>query len=189
MAAHKALALSATLAVAVLSAILLLLPGARPVEARVSGALDASCGGTLDFNSGFAGEFRAQTFTAERTGRLTDARVRLSKLRNATGGVRVQIRRLDSGGAPDASVLASTTIPESAIRAGSNFRNATAHFGRKGGARVTAGNPYALVMKARNRHYVAGTNSGCPGSFYFAPSSGFPFQSGSGDLLFSVFVD
>jgi hypothetical protein len=190
MAARNTLVLTATLAVAVLSAaVVLFAGGAEPAEARVSGALDASCGGTLDWNSGFAGEFRAQTFTAARTGKLTDARVRLSKLRNATGGVRVQIRRLDSGGAPDAIVLASTKIPESAIRAGSSFRNATAHFVRKDAARVTAGNRYALVMKARNRHYVAGTNSGCPGSFYVAPSSGSPFQSGSGDLLFSVFVD
>ena len=190
MSVPRVFAVSATLAVAVLCAcVALFAGGAKPAEARVSGALDANCGGTLDWNSGFAGDFRAQTFTAARTGKLTDARVRLKKLRNATGGVRVQIRRLDSGGAPDAIVLASTKIPESAIRAGSTFRNATAHFAPKDAARVTAGNPYALVLKAGNRHYVAGTDSGCPGAFYFAPSSGSPFQQGSGDLLFSVFVD
>jgi hypothetical protein len=189
MAAHKALALSATLALAVLCAALLLLPAAEPVEARaVSGERDATCGGTYDWNSGFSGEFRAQTFTAARTGKITNARVRLSRLGNATGGVIVQIRRLDSGGAPDATVLASTKIPNTAISTSSSFRNAIAHFPRGSRAQVTAGNPYALVMRARFGYYVAGTNAGCPGGFYFAPSSGSPFQSGSDDLLFSVYV-
>lgn len=187
MAAHKALALSATLAVAVLSAILLLLPGAKPVEAKVGGALDARCSGAFDFNSGFDGDFRAQTFTAVHTGKLTDARVKLSRFSKAKGGVRVQIRTLDPSGAPSSTVLASTKIPNTAIRS-SSFRNATAHFG-KGAARVAAGQGYALVMKARYKYFVAGTVGGCPGGFYFAPPSGSPFAQGSGDLLFSVYVD
>ena len=192
MAAHKALALSATLAVAVLCAILLLLQASKPVEAveaqAVSGVRDATCGGTLDWNSGFSGDFRAQTFTAARTGKLTDARVRLMRLNRAKGGVIVQIRPLDSGYAPDDFVLASTKIPDSAISTSSSFRNAIAHFPRGSVARVTAGRSYALVMKARYGYYVAGTNADCPGGFYAAPSSGWPFHSGSGDLLFSVYV-
>jgi hypothetical protein len=187
MAAHKALALSATLAVAVLSAMLLLLPGAKPVEAKVNGVLDAHCRSTLDFNSGFAGEFRAQTFTAAHSGRLTDARVKFSRFKNAKGVVRVQIRRLDPSGAPSSTVLASTGIPRTDISTGA-FRTATAHFARTSAARVKAGQSYALVMKAPNGFYVAGTSSGCPGAFYFAQSSSSPFQEGSGDLLFAVFV-
>jgi hypothetical protein len=188
MAAHKVFALSATLALAVLCAILLLLPGAKPVEAQVSGVLDAHCGGTLDWNSGFAGEYRAQTFSATRTGELTDARVKLMRFPNARGGVRVQIRPVDpSSGAPDTRMLASTRIPRTAIRTGS-FRNAIAHFGSTSVARVSAGHSYALVMKARYGYFIAGTNSGCTGGFYVAPGSGTPFTQGSGDLLFSTFV-
>ena len=187
MAAHKALALSATLAVAVLSAMLLLLPGVKPVEAKVNGVLDAHCRSTLDFNSGFAGEFRAQTFTAAHSGKLTDARAKFSRLKKAKGVVRVQIRRLDPSGAPSSTVLASTKIPRTDISTGA-FRTATAHFARTSAARVKAGISYALVMKAPNGFYVAGTSSGCPGAFYFAPSSGSPFQEASGDLLFAVFV-
>jgi hypothetical protein len=190
MATHKALALSATLAVAVLTAIVLLLAGGKPAEAaRVSGVLGAHCRGTLDWNSGFAGEPRAQTFTARRTGRLTDARLRLSRLGNAKGGVRVQIRPVDpSTGAPGTLVLASTRIPRTAIRTGSSFRRAFAHFGRRSAARVVSGRSYALVMRARNGYYVAGTDSGCRGGFYIAPRSGTPFTQVSGDLLFAAFV-
>lgn len=187
MAAHKALALSATLAVAVLSAMLLLLPGANPVEAKVNGVLDAHCRSTLDFNSGFAGGFRAQTFTAAHSGKLTDARATFSRLKKAKGVVRVQIRTLDPSGAPSSTVLASTGIPRTDISSGP-FRTATAHFARTSAARVIAGRSYALVMKAPDGFYVAGTSSGCPGTFYFAPSSGSPYQETSGDLLFAVFV-
>lgn len=190
LATHKALALlSATIAVAVLTAIVLLLAGGKPAEARVSGALGARCRGTLDWNSGFAGEPRAQTFTATRTGRLTDARLRLSRLGNAKGGVRVQIRPVDpSTGAPASLVLASTRIPRTAIGTGSSFRRAFAHFGRRSAPRVVSGRSYALVMRARNGYYVAGTDSGCRGGFYIAPRSGTPFTQVSGDLLFAAFV-
>jgi hypothetical protein len=167
-----------------------------PAEARVSGVLDANCSGTYDFNSGFAGEFRAQTFTAVHTGKLTDARVKLARFSDAGGrGVRVQIRTLDSSGAPSSTVLASTIIPRSSIGSDPfalSYRSATAHFERAAAARVRAGRSYALVMWARSGYYIAGTSRDCPGSFYVAPRSGTPFTEVTGglgaDLLFRVYV-
>jgi hypothetical protein len=190
MAAPKVFAIaSATLAVAVLSAILLLVQGTEPAEARVGGVLDANCSGTFDFNSAFSGEFRAQTFTAEHTGKLTDARVRLARFSSVGGkkGVKVQIRTLDTSGAPGSTVLASTIIPRSSV-GGFSFPKATAHFDRARAARVVDGQDYALVMKAREGYFIAGTDSGCPGSFYFAPASGTPFADTGRDLLYSVYV-
>jgi hypothetical protein len=180
-----------TAAIALALVVLASVGAPKPAEARVSGVLDANCRGPYDFTSGFAGEFRAQTFTAVHTGKLTDARVKLARLGDAGGrGVTVQIRTLDSSGAPSSTVLASTVIPRSSIgfAISPSLRTATAHFERAAAAQVRSGRSYALVMKARYGYYTAGTNRDCPGSFYIAPRSGNPFTEITGDIFFRVYV-
>ena len=163
---------------------------ARPAEAAVRGGLDANCAGHFDANSGFfRGEYRAQTFTAVNSGKLTEARISLRKFRSIRSGVRVQIRTLDAWGAPSGTVLASTTIPGSAIPADNRFRFRTASFDTASSARVVAGQGYALVMKARYGYSVGLTRSGCPDHWYYTDGPGGPFtQDPWSDVLFSTYV-
>ena len=82
----------------------------------------------------------AQTFTAGITGRLDQADLLLDKLFGPTQPVTVEIRNV-TGPQPGDAVLASTTIPSSAVGASPAFVSAT--FGTP--AAVTAGTQYALV--------------------------------------------
>lgn len=163
---------------------------AKAATAEVRGGLDANCTGQFDANSGFfRGEHRAQTFTAVNSGKLTEARVSLRKFRNIESGVGVQIRTLDAQGAPSSTVLASTTIPGSAIPADNRFRFKTARFEDARAARVVAGYGYALVMKARYGYSLGLTQSGCPGHWYYTEGPGDPFiQDPWYDVLFSANV-
>lgn len=116
--------------------------------ALLLGAAASASAGTLDqqqtssnTNAGlFANQSGAQTFTAGITGGLDQADLLLSKLDTPAEPVTVEIRNT-SAGAPGTSVLASGSIPTSAIGSTEAFVPVT--FATP--AAVTAGTQYALV--------------------------------------------
>jgi hypothetical protein len=89
----------------------------------------------------------AQTFTAGITGRLDQADLVLSKFFSPTDPVTLEIRNV-AGGVPGTTVLASSSIPISAIPNDPNAAFVSATFGTP--ASVTAGTQYALVAWSTN---------------------------------------
>jgi hypothetical protein len=125
------------LIVASAASALLLLGVAAPASA---GTLDQQQT-SFNFDGGVnSGQSLAQTFTAGITGHLDQADLLLDKLFGPTQPVTVEIRNV-TGTQPVDAVLASTTIPSSAVGASPAFISAT--FGTP--ATVTAGTQYALV--------------------------------------------
>ncbi len=96
---------------------------------------------SFDFDGGVgSSQSLAQTFTAGITGRLDQADLLLDKFFDPTQPLMVEVRNL-TGTQPVDAVLASTSIPSSAVGASPAFVSAT--FGTP--ATVTAGTQYALV--------------------------------------------
>ena len=83
----------------------------------------------------------AQTFTAGITGGLIAASVDVTKFGTA-GDYRLDINEVDGSGVPTNNVLASTTISDAAVPAGSSL--VTGSFAIP--AQVTAGQQYALII-------------------------------------------
>jgi hypothetical protein len=109
-----------------------------------AGTLDQQQTGFDSFSSGAvdSSESLAQTFTAGITGHVDQADLVLSKFFSPTQPATIEIRDV-AGGLPGATVLASTSVPTSAIPADPNPAFVPATFGTP--APVTAGTQYALV--------------------------------------------
>jgi hypothetical protein len=161
--------------------------------------LDASCQPPDSGPTGLTTFFRntavaAQTFTAEHTGLLSRAKVRVWDYSNDDTGIVMEIRTVDSSGRPTGVVLASTTIPASEVPQ-SHYGVATGHFNP--GAPVKAGQHYALALSTStgvegNGPAWQGSNTNsCPGTVYHAHESWpgeFRASSPSFDVFFSTFV-
>jgi hypothetical protein len=119
----------------------LLLGGAASASA---GTLDQQQTGFDTTSSGAinASESLAQTFTAGITGHVDQADLVLSNFFSPTEPVTIEIRNV-AGGTPGNTVLASASIPVSAIPNDPNPAFVSATFGAP--APVTAGTQYALV--------------------------------------------
>jgi hypothetical protein len=145
-----------------------LLGVAAPASA---GTLDQQQTSFESFSSGGvnSGQSLAQTFTAGITGHVDQADLVLSKFSSPTEPVTIEIRDV-AGGLPGSTVLASTSVPISAIPADPNAAFVPATFGTP--APVTAGTQYALVAWSTNA-------AGSPGWFY-QPGPANPYPAGRG---------
>jgi hypothetical protein len=140
----------------------------RSVVFRVS--LAASLVATFLFAataSAFAGQSPAQTFTAGTTGELDRADLLLRKAGSPDEPLTVEIRNA-AGGQPGTAVLASASIPMSALGSSPEFVPAT--FDTP--AAVTAGTQYALVA-----YTTHATNDCCGWSYQDATD---PYSGGAG---------
>ena len=150
--------------------------------------LDADCsdGGSVN-NSGVDDLRIAQTFTALGTGKLTKAEVVVDKPDGSGGDFVMEIREADAQGPKDA-VLATTTIPASAVPDAKTTLTGT--FSEA--ATVVAGRQYALVVRlpAKGTSFAIRTNNPCPGNFSFDTDGSAPFTSGASlDLVFATYLD
>jgi len=98
----------------------------------------------------------AQTFTAEHSGVITSAQVKIFKAEGYEGppygDVTMEIVTVDSSGSPTDNVLASTTISEPTISLGYYGTLVTGNFSSP--ASVVAGQKYALVLTATDGTYA-----------------------------------
>jgi hypothetical protein len=114
-----------------------------------------------------SGQGLAQTFTAGITGDLDQADLLLRKVDSPVEPLTVEIRNA-AGGQPGTAVLASASIPMSALGSGAEFVSAT--FDTP--AAVTAGTQYALVA------YTAHATNDCCGWAYQDATN--PYAGGAG---------
>jgi len=138
------------------------------------GATGSASAGTLDqqqtsfgaFSSGGVNSTQslAQTFTAGVTGRLDQADLVMSTFSSPTAPVTIEIRDA-AGGLPGNTMLASTSIPISAIPADPNPAFVSATFGSP--AAVVSGTQYALVAWSTNA-------AGSPGWSYLLSTNPYP---------------
>jgi hypothetical protein len=161
--------------------------------------LDASCQPPNSGPTGLTAFFRksaiaAQTFTAEHTGLLTRAEVRIQDDHDDRPDVVMEIRTVDSSGTPTGVVLASTTIPPSEVPQ-SRYGVVTGRFDP--GVPVEAGQQYALALSTStevrgNGPSWQGSNTDlCPGTLYNtyeAHPGEFRAPSPNFDVFFSTFV-
>jgi hypothetical protein len=175
---------------AALTAALLL--SAKPANVAAQGSPDASCPGPRETTSSIAGFVNvAQPFTAQESGRLTDAQVDITKLGGDTSGDWVlRINEVNASGVPTHGVLAETTVSFSSVPVGSAM--ITGSFAVP--PTVSAGEQYAVVI-ARPAGDVLrfGTHStdACPGRIFTStpPNPFLPIGAPPGsDLVFTVFV-
>src|SRR3954453_303056 len=146
--------------------------------ALLFGVTATASAGTLDQQQTSFGEFTngginssqslGQTFTAGITGNLDQADLMLSNFASPPDPVTIEIRNT-AGGLPGTSVLASSSIPSSAIPDDPNPAFVSATFGTP--ASVTAGTLYALVAWSTN-------TTGSPG-WYFQQGTD-PYPGGTG---------
>jgi hypothetical protein len=160
---------------------------------------DASCLGSIwtTFTVGTQSGFTpAQTFTAVNTGRLTTTRVMVGDVADV-GDLVVEIRAVDASGLLTDVVLASASIPASAINntAGSGGESTTVAWYDASfdpGAEVVSGQQYALVLStSEETSYLLGVNdlNPCPGGQAYRSMGGGPFEpQGSYDLRFNTYV-
>jgi Ca2+-binding RTX toxin-like protein len=147
----------------------------------------ASCQGRSNLDYFLVrGDTVAQTFTAEKSGRLTTVEVRVYDFGGEAGLV-MEIRTVGASGAPTQTVLASTTIPASQIGSG-RTNEVTGIFDP--GVEVEAGQQYALVLRATERGLLVwrgAVRNPCPGGqTYFFDRGGIGHFPGD-DVFFSAF--
>jgi hypothetical protein len=190
---RKNILLLASMALAVL-----LVSGASLAQPAPGEVPDASCptnSGPSNLEAFFrSSAIEAQTFTAEYTGLLTSAQVEVGDLQNASTGIVMEIRTVDSSGRPTGVVLASTTIPASDVPSG-QFGIVTGHFSP--GAPVEAGQQFAIALhtstevQGNGLSWQGSTSNPCPGVLYHTHESHpgvFVAPSPNWDLFFSTFV-
>jgi hypothetical protein len=192
---------SMALAVLLVGGVALGTLGAGDAQARTvpDKVLDASCQPPDSGPTGLTTFFRntavaAQTFTAEHTGLLSRAKVRVWDYSNDDTGIVMEIRTVDSSGRPTGVVLASTKIPASKVPQ-SHYGVATGHFNP--GAPVKAGQHYALALSTSTRvegngpAWQGSNMNSCPGTLYHTHESWpgeFRASSPSFEVFFSTFV-
>jgi hypothetical protein len=149
------------------------------------GELDAQCVVTSNVSYG-SGEPIAQTFVAQKTGKLTSV---------ISGGARdgqVKINAVNSLGIPTDNTLASAAFPSSEDSDG------TVNFPYKDAASVTAGKRYAIVLDGTYNSWTATDTNVCnEGGFYERLSTGewrayngrtYPDGSSGYDASYRTFV-
>jgi hypothetical protein len=145
----------------------------------------------------------AQTFTAERSGAISSAQVKISKAFDPPyGDVKMDIVTVDSSGSPTDNVLASTTLSESTISLGPYGSLVTGIFSSP--ASVVAGQKYALVLTSMDGTYAwafKDTFSPCNApsmdvypagesmrNFHGAAGQGDDWQVYGPDFIFAIYV-
>jgi hypothetical protein len=150
----------ATLLLAAIVAAMMLASGVALSQTAPSGKLDAHfTPKTFNSNSAVDATLKeAQTFTAGKTGQVTDAQAYIQTYR--PGDLTMQITTVDSSGNPTNNVLASTTIADPPLSDLSvNPQPVTGNFSNP--ASVVSGNKYALVLSTtatNSPHNVWGTH-------------------------------
>jgi hypothetical protein len=171
-------------ALALVMAAIIVTTGVAQAQTPPQGTLDAdnlnhqpsSMGAiTTEFASG-------QTFTVTRSGKLTGARVWLSKV-NSSDALTVEIAKVDAGSgfpAVPEEVVASTIKPASTFPPGSNTLGSLqpVDIVFETPASVVAGDHYALILKARgvddNVNLPDGYNIGATGDPLFGGGNTYP---------------
>ena len=145
------------LLIAFAGAMALGLTGATSASAaeQLVGSCDVARDGTT---SGFT--MIGETFTSQLTGSLTRAEVDVHEDVGSTDDYVVSVRAVDGVGAPTATVLASTTIPDASVPVGDSFLNAVF----PNPAPVSAGQNYALLLERPVGLKVGGRADSCPNS-------------------------
>lgn len=134
----------------------------QQVDAGGAPAGAGTAGNNFDFTA-------AQTFTAGVSGRLTKVELFLERLDATTGALTVELRTVDGGGAPTATVLASSALPAASV---SESAGAFVPVSFSVPASVVAGIKYAVVAQTTT------------GTFYFvATSSGDKYAGGAGFIM------
>lgn len=139
--------------------------------------------------------YRAQTFTAARSGPLTKVEiVPTNPGANATHDLSVELRTVQAGGAPGDTVLASATVPIAAVSTDANsYTFVPVAFAAP--ASVVAGTRYALVFHAADPDVFdlrgSGTDSYAGGANWDADGAptGWSVTAGVQDLAFRTYVD
>jgi hypothetical protein len=163
-----------------------------PPPAAAHAVPDASCPGPSDTFTFVTGTWRfAQTFTAQNTGRLTQAQLGEITKAGSAGDYVVSLNAVDGAATPTNTVLASTTIPDASVPPG--VSTITADFASP--AEVVAGQIYAVVITRPGSDSLRiGVRSGdpCSGAYFQAPDQTTVFSTpcgGSCDLIFATFVE
>jgi hypothetical protein len=128
----------------------------------------------------------AQTFITQPGGAVTTAQADVAKFGTSADWI-MQINEVDGSGTPTNTVLASTTIPDSAVPAGDSIITGT--FANP--APVSAGQRYALVVTRPGSTGLGvglRTSGDCPGRFFTSFSQTDPFNGQSQDMIFAVSV-
>jgi hypothetical protein len=160
---------------------------ATPAAAEAS--LDANCPGPPEgsvFIIDSGNERWAQTFTAQSSGVLTSAQAAVMKGPGADW--LLQVAALDGAGAPTYNILASTTIPDSAVPDGDTVVSA----GFASPPAVTAGQQYALILARPNFGVELRVREGndCAGQLFASEDMGpFLLFAPDQDMVFAVFVE
>ena len=131
-----------------------------------------------------------QTFTPAIAGELSTAEIAVSNFATVPGDYRIDINAVDGTGIPTNDILASTTIPDTAVPDGQS--TVTASFGHP--AQVATGQQYALIItRPASDNLQVGIRFGddCAGQLFLSDSqtASFSAQTLAGeDLVFNVFV-
>lgn len=168
-------------------------PGAL-AQTAPAGDLDANCQVEAPQATGFNRDQRAaQTFTAESSGKLTSARVLVSKdASDGPGDYALKIAAVNGSGVPTAEVLASATIPGSSVPNGR--QTIAANFDPASAPTVAAGQKYALVVQRGDNDTLLTlpyrTDDPCAGGSLYWSTGGAPFwqSDGNRDLVFATHV-
>ena len=152
-------------------------------------SLDANCPGPPEatvFIADSGMERWAQTFTAQSTGVVTSAQAAVQK--GPGTDWLLQVAALDGTGAPTYNILASATIPDSAVPGGDTFVSAA--FASP--PLVTAGQQYALILARPSFGVELGVREGddCAGQLFASEDLGpFSLFAPDEDMVFAVFVE
>jgi Ca2+-binding RTX toxin-like protein len=172
----------------------LLLTSAAPASA---GTLDQQQTSSNTFANLFTNQSLAQTFTAGISGGLDQVDLLLSKSGTPPASVTVEIRNTSAGN-PGTAVLATASLPTSAIGTSAGFVPVT--FAAP--APVAAGTQYAIVVYSPGTggdraewRYQDGGNPYSPGAFFFTtdpippgPGTWIVADGGDNDAAFRTYV-
>jgi hypothetical protein len=131
----------------------------------------------------------AQLFTVQNSGELVSAQVDVSKAVGSSGDYVIQIVAVDGSGAPTNTVLATATIPNATVSAGSSL--VTANFPNS--VAVASGQQYGVVLTrpgSANLAWGARSPDDCPGNAFRSNSQTDAFfTEPQFDLVFTTFVN
>lgn len=156
-------------------------------------SLDANCPGPPEatvFIADSGMERWAQTFTAQSTGVVTSAQAAVTKGPGADW--LLQVAALDGTGAPTYNILASATIPDSAIPGGGTVVDTFVSAGFASPPPVKAGQQYALILARPSFGVELRVREGddCAGQLFASEDLGpFSLFAPDEDMVFAVFVE
>jgi hypothetical protein len=150
---------------------------------------DAACpGGTGNASSANGNARYAQTFTAQASGPLVRAELRIGKAQNTAGDYILRLSTVNGSGTPTNTVVASALKPDGDVPVGVGIVSFTFPTPYS----LVAGVRYALVI-TRPGSTVLQVNGhqddACAGDAYFSNDQNDPFASFSmADLIFAAYV-